>query len=481
LKKYDYIITGLAVIAFVESYYIYNMAIPRNGMDFLFIVPLIFAFCVLVFGKKILPYHEKGIGLKIYYGIILIRYLIHPFLIILSHGRLNQRMPEAREDSYPIAIIIYGIEILIACIAIKHWFPKYTRMYSKDYNSKEQIPLNSYGQNVLIVFSAFLLIRFNSWVPGLKILGLKEAFSSVLVVFDATIFNCLKVFAFIFLLIKAKNCINHKINFRVYFGLVLIASLFNFISYFGNNRSFIYETAIATIVILIYSFPQFKKKLLVGLLPVALIMIFFSFTNKQFAADNIITYKSQDNNTIISNIVEEYSNGLWTVARSYQASIGLSEKTSAEAFIKDFSDGFSGLADLPGFKAIINDLSGLRSSADVFKDSLKQRGDRGQMLALSGGFLIMGGKILGWPFLIVGNYLMLIFVVKMDVASKIVKDLYYKYMYIWMSILMGLVHCYCMQTILFCWSKFILFYWIILFFNKMGIQKNIKQTLITPL
>lgn len=473
MKKYDYVVAVLAVVAFIESYFIYSKAPPRNGLEFLFIVPLFFVFCILVFGKTILPYQEKGIGLKIYYTIILVRYLIQPFLIILSNGYLNNRMPEAREDSYPVAILIYGIELFIACIVIKQWFPIYTRKCKKEYISKKQIPLNSYGKNILIVFFLFLLIRFNSWMPGLKILGLKEAFSSVAVVFDATIFNCLKVFAFIFLLIEAKKRSNNKTNFQIYFSLALIAAVFNFISYFGSNRSFIYETAIATIVILIYSYPQFKKKILAGLLPLALVMMLFSYVNKQFATDNATTFQSQDNTTVIANIVEEYTNGLWTVARSYQASIGISSKTSTEAFIKDFSDGVSGLADLPGFKSINKSLSDLKSSSDIFKDSLKQRDDRGQMLSLSGGFLIIGGNLLGWPFLIIGNYLMIMLLVKMDVASKVIKDLYYKYMYIWMSILMGLVHCYCLQTIVFCWSKFILFYWIVLFVNRIPLPKMI--------
>lgn len=467
----------LAIIAFVESYYIYSKTAPRNGLELLFIVPLFFAFCILVFGKKLLLYQEKGIGLKIYYAIILVRYLIQPFLIILSNGHLNNRMPEAREDSYSVAILIYGIELFIACIVIKQWFPIYAKKYQKEYISKKQIPLNVYGKNVLIVFSVFLFIRFNSWMSGLKILGLKEASTSVSVVFDATIFNCLKVFAFIFLLIEAKKHSNNKTDFQIYFGLAFIAAVFNFISYFGNNRSFIYEAAIATIVIMIYSFPQFKRKILAGLLPLALVMMLFSYLNKQFATDNVTTFQSQDNTTVVSNIVEEYTNGLWTVARSYQVSIGISTKTSAEAFIKDISDGVSGLADLPGFKSINKSLSDLRSSSDVFKASLKQRDDRGQMLSLSGGFLIIGGKLLGWPYLIIGNYFMIMLLVKMDVASKIIKDLYYKYMYIWMSILMGLVHCYCLQTIVFCWSKFILFYWIVLYINRIPLPKMIPRKL----
>lgn len=434
-------------------------------------IPLIFTVCMSIYGNTILRYHKKGIGLKIYYSIVLVRYIIQPFFITLSEGKLNFRMPEAKADSYDIAIIIYGIELFIACAVIKRWFPIYIKKYQKKDIVQRQLPLNSYGKRVLIIYFLFLLVRFNSWMPGLNILGLKESVSKVAVVFDATIFNSIKIFIFILLLAEAKKYTKSKTSFQFYFSLGVVAAIFNFISYFGSNRSLIYETAIATITILIVSYPQLKTKILAVLLPFAIVIMVLSYVNKQFAEDNAGTLETGDSSTVASNIIEEYTNGLWTVARSYQASIGLSAVNSNEALIKDFSDGLSGLSDLPGFKTISNSLIELRSSSDVFKDSLKQRDDRGQMLSLSGGFLIIGGNLLGWPILILGNYIMIMLLVRMEAASKVIQDLYHKYMYIWMSILMGLVHCYCLQTIVFCWSKYILFYWLVLWVNRMGVSK----------
>ncbi|MFD2943383.1 hypothetical protein [Flavobacterium notoginsengisoli] len=474
MKNHNYITIGLALLGIIESYYIYNQPIARKGLELLFLIPLFFTVCISIYGSTILRYHKQGIGLKIYYSIVVVRYLIQPFLITLSEGKLNFRMPEAKAASYDIAVLIYGIELFIACIAIKKWFSIYIKKYRKKDISHRQLPLNSYGKRVLIVYFLFLLVRFNSWMPGLNILALKESVSKVAVVFDATIFNSIKIFIFILLLAEAKKYTRNKAGFQLYFGLGVIAAIFNFISYFGSNRSLIYETAIATITILIVSYPQLKTKILAILLPFAIVIMVLSYANKQFAEDNAGTLESGDSNVVVSNFIEEYANGLWTVARSYQASIGISAAKSNEALIKDFSDGLSGLSDLPGFKTLSNSLKELRSSSDVFKDSLKQRDDRGQMLSLSGGFLIIGGNLLGWPALILGNYIMIMLLVRMEAASKIVQDLYYKYMYIWMSILMGLVHCYCLQTIIFCWSKYILFYWLVLWVNRMGVLKRNK-------
>lgn len=462
----------MATVAIIESFYIYNSEIPRKGLEFLFIIPLIFAFCIIVFGKTIIPYQRNGIGLKVYYAIIVVRYLLQPILLILSKGELNFRMPEASPESYPVAIFIYWIELTVACVVIRKWFPIYSKKFQKKDISKKQILLNFYGKAVIIVFFLFFVLRYNSWISGLNILGLKEASSDVAVVFESTIFNCLKVFIFIYFLFKAKININNKVKFKIYFFLGLVAGIFNFTSYFGSNRSFIYETAIATITILIYSYPQFKKKILIVMLPIALCIMFFTYMTKQFAVENISAFENKNSSTATANIVEEYANGLWTVARSYQASIGLSTKSSVEAFIKDISDGFSGLNDLPGFSSINQELKSLRSSSDIFKDTLRQEDDRGQMLSLSGGFLIIGGEYVGWVFVVLGNYLMIMLLVYMEVGSKSVKDLYYKYMYIWMSILMGLVHCYCLQTIVFSWSRFILIYWLVLFVNKNSLKRT---------
>lgn len=472
MKNLNYITIGLALLGLIESYYIYNQPIARKGLEFLFLIPLFFTICITIYGNTILRYHKQGIGLKIYYSIVFIRYIIQPFFITLSEGKLNFRMPEAKADSYDVAVIIYAIELFIACAVIKKWFPIYIKKYQKKDITHTQLPLNSYGKRILIVYFLFLLVRFNSWMPGLNILGLKESVSKIAVVFDATIFNSIKIFIFILLLAEAKKYTKNKASFQFYFSLGVLAAIFNFISYFGSNRSLIYETAIATITILIVSYPKFKTKILAVLLPFAIAIMFLSYVNKQFAEDNAGTLETGDSSVVTSNIIEEYANGLWTVARSYQASIGLSSAKSNEALIKDFSDGLSGLSDLPGFKTLSNSLVELRSSSDIFKDSLKQRDDRGQMLSLSGGFLIIGGNLIGWPILILGNYVMIMLLVRMEAASKVIHDLYYKYMYIWMSILMGLIHCYCLQTIVFCWSKYILFYWFVLYVNRFGVSKQ---------
>lgn len=464
-------LTIIVILAFLESFFIYSQPAPRAGLEFLFVVPLAFGICILWRGYEIFGYHVGGIGLKIYYFIALLRYLVQPLLIVVSQGRLNFRMPEADPSSYPVAVFIYCLEIVIAVEVIKRFYPKLIHKIKHDKEIRSQTRFTLTGIAILTIYILILVSRANVWLPALNIFGLKESSAETAIVLEATFLNCLKVFLFISLLYYARKQTPGTLDFSTGTLLAIIAAVANFIFYFGTNRSFLYETAVTTIIIYIYAFPTLKGRILMLFTPIAVLLMFYSFISKQFGESSQQSVSAIVNVNELSNIIEEYTNGLWTVARSYQASLPLTQGESIQAFWKDWVDGFQGLSDFPGFKQLSEISRDIRSSSDVFKNSLRQPDDMGQMLSLSGGFLIAGGEYFGWPLLMLGNFAMIYLLVRMEVASKFSTNLYYKYMFTWMSFLMGLVHCYCMQTIVYCWSKFILLFWLVLFLNKKRLLK----------
>lgn len=201
----------------------------------------------------------------------------------------------------------------------------------------------------------------------------------------------------------------YKTRNPVYISIAIMLGLFNILSYFGKNRSFIVETAITTIYLFILTFPRYKKVILTSFTPVALLIIGFTFITKQFGVENISEYNvsvsSKDIILEYSNIIEEYVNGLWTVARSYQASLNLPWELSLSSFVKDIMDGISGLKDLPFLKTNLFPLTdSLLSSSDIFKLSLKTHFEYAQMLSFSGGMFIIGGTLFGWPLMIISNF-----------------------------------------------------------------------------
>ena len=457
----------LKFISLIESMWLFVQPTPRIGLDYIWLLPLTYFFSLIFWGDILSK--STGIGIKIYIIISIFRYLIQPYLIVLSHGELNHRMPNAYASSYEVAIVIYILECLIAFCTIHYYYgierKKYICYLKKNPTFGEKYDINVLGWIVFFFFIFILLIRINIWLPSLAILGLKSGADKIIVL-EASFFNVIKCFIFVFLLLKS-----YKTKSKFILCLALFAALFNFISYFGTNRSFIFETALSTIFLLISIYPQYKKRIVFITVPFAIIIISFMYVTKQFGVDSVSEYEVSKGSDAIceySNIIEEYVNGLWTVARSYQASIDLPLELSLSAFVKDIMDGLSPLRDIPFLKTEVFPLSdSLLSSSDIFKLSLNTYFEYAQMLSFSGGMFILAGTILGWPLMIIANILIIRLLVRMDVRSVCCKNFFYKYMYIWMSCLLGLVHCYCIQTILFCWSKFILFYWLILLFNNL--------------
>ena len=457
--KLKYILFVCSIISFTI---IKQTPIPRIGLEYMWTLPLIFGICIIKWGEIFSRKH--GIGLYIFLFIETIRYLVQPILICLSNGELNHRMPKALPESYQTAIIIYIIECITSFTVIYYFYPRPIKLKRSLPKINIKYHINTGGWIIVSIFLLILIGRINVWIPELKILGIKEGIDKGLVL-DASFFNVIKCFFFIFFLTKA-----YKTRNPVYISIAIMLGLFNILSYFGKNRSFIVETAITTIYLFILTFPRYKKVILTSFTPVALLIIGFTFITKQFGVENISEYNvsvsSKDIILEYSNIIEEYVNGLWTVARSYQASLNLPWELSLSSFVKDIMDGISGLKDLPFLKTNLFPLTdSLLSSSDIFKLSLKTHFEYAQMLSFSGGMFIIGGTLFGWPLMIISNFLMIRLLVYVDSHSIMYGNLYNKYIYIWMSCLMGLIHCYCMQTIIFCWSKFILFFWIILFIN----------------
>lgn len=463
-KHTNYIVTFLKYFALIESIWLINQPAPRQGLEYIWLIPAVFLFSIHYWGQ--IFYFRKGLGLNIYLIISIIRYLLQPLLICLSEGELNNRMPNAEATAYEIAIIIYILECIIAFKTINHYykieFQKFQLIEKKNYLNNFNI--NTLAWSIIFIYIAILLLRFNTWFPGLNIIGLKYGIDRSLVL-DASFFNVIKCFLFIYLLIKAKNS-----KKKYLFLLAIIAGIFNFTSYFGSNRSFIFETALSTIIILISTYPQYKTKIISVTAPFAIIIILYMYITKQFNVDNISDYSIDNDSDILhqySNIIEEYVNGLWTVARTYQASFDLPMEASISAITKDIMDGLSSLRDMPFLKTEIFPLTdSLLSSSDIFKRSLHTPLEYAQMMSFSGGMFIIFGLFWGWPLMVIANICIIRFLVRMDIRSISSNNLYYKYLYIWMSCLLGLTHCYCLQTIIYCWSKFILFFWIILFVSK---------------
>ncbi|NRD76946.1 hypothetical protein HPT25_05490 [Bacillus sp. BRMEA1] len=463
--------TILIIVSFVETIFLASSNTPREGLEQIWILPLLFGSCVIIF-QKIINYHKGGIGLKIYYIIAIIRYLIQPYLIQITNGDISPtRMSNLAPSSYRIALFIQCFELVIACLTIRFSYPKIILRETK----KNKI-LNLHSEKLrmggIIVLGFFIIdlaLRFNIWFPALKILLLKKNVSYTAVLSEATFFNCIKAFLFAVTVLKATKYKPNTRGFYLFFILSIFLGIFNFISYFGSNRSFILETAITTISLLYYQFPKYRNHIMVITIPIAISLIFIMFVTKQFGVDSASEFSADTLSAkYISNQIEEYTNGLWCIGQTYQASIGMTIQHSIQAFCKEITDSLTIISGIRGFHWIPQLTLGTLSSAEIMKYSFETF-DRGQMLSFSGDFLITF-NFLGWIVFPIANYLVIRLLVIFEVKSKLTEHVFYKYLYIWMACLFALTHCYSIQTLLYCCVNFALFYWIILKANRRRIR-----------
>ena len=68
----------------------------------------------------------------------------------------------------------------------------------------------------------------------------------------------------------------------LWFLVAAAIAFLNVTTYFGYNRSIIVQTAIATIVTLVYLFPTLRRYVVVALAPVSAAVLYSLITLKQF-------------------------------------------------------------------------------------------------------------------------------------------------------------------------------------------------------
>ena len=127
----------LLLIAVIETIILLFAPTTRQGLEFLYMLPFSFSICVVLWGKI---FKYKGVGLKVYYIIAIIRYLVQPFLILLSNGQVSViRMSQVKASSYYVSTVIQCIEIFIAFSIIRYTYGKMWIINKKKYANQSAI------------------------------------------------------------------------------------------------------------------------------------------------------------------------------------------------------------------------------------------------------------------------------------------------------------------------------------------------------
>lgn len=471
----------LGMVAFGEALWLAVSPTPRPGLDLIWVLPASFSVCCFAFGK-VFSYQRGGIGLKTFYFIMLVRYMLTPALIVASNGKISAtRMCSLDASSYEAALAIMVVELVVSFVCIATFYPGALRRAKVEAGAGTSLneqagkvsasPITPFGYMGCVIVAALLFVRVGIWWPELEIPPFKYAAGSDVITLDAVFFEVLVEYVFLLAVNSACRRREHGKPFGSMIVLSLALACFAILAHFGEGRILILEIAAAALFVLVRSFPTERRKFLLVLVPVVVALAFSMFVTKQYDLDDAGDFNASVLTLQRSaNDIEEYTNGPWVVAVSYESSINLTGEQSIQALIKNLIDGTSRLAFIPGYTALTDFAAGYQSASDVMKSYFEEY-DRGQMLSFSGDWFIVANGI-GWVVFPVAVAIAVRLLIWFEVRSKTEHNVFRMYIFAWMSVLFGIMFMYCSQTLLFCWSKNILFLWLIVAANDMIVKRG---------
>lgn len=422
--------------------------ISTRGGELLFTIPLTLCLCLLAF-PKLLTYQRDGWGLKVFYTVVLVRYLLIPLVTVMegqfATGGLSCYSLFRFSDpiSYRYAIISMDIELLTSLFVINKYYLHDYEKYDVIIPKSEFVSLRPLGLCLSLFFLLLMFARggVESFIRmGIVTENLETESQTGHHGIDVMIIKPLMGFLVITvsgyfgnLYTKNRSILNLIIPLLVAFcSCILIV---------GNNRMQMVYLALCAISVLIAAFPAYKKLVASILLP-TMVVIIVSFTLlKQFGIvvgqDSVSTTDSGDWVTGLT----AYACGPENTAHTFDNQIARGHNENFAVFMSDVIN-YNTTIRLPG-------LSTLRSYVKDTPMTFNYAVDGTEMVSTSGLCAFYGHGFWGGLLLVfVAYFLIARLLVYFEVRSKVSSDLASIYIFNWCSILFGISMCYCVLTIL---------------------------------
>lgn len=466
------------VSLFVSVTVFINMKNLRPGLELYFLVPLVFSVC-LIWVNNYFSVAKGGLALKIFFGIMAVRFILVPFLISVTNGQINvlpitMPMINCSSDGYFYSVIMSLIEMVTCFAAIKYYGQRYQYKFEnedEDYDGYYcNIGLSLVGLLAILALTVLLLSRNLKVVfSTFNFLALDEKFDDPITdAFGILAAQTLKTFLFLVIITFCKKQYE-KGNTLLWTIIGAIFAVVNMGAFFGYNRSFVLQTAIATIFVLYYAFPKYKKIEIAVLVPICITVVVSMIFIKQFG----VSYKDaslteQLNMAELSNTIECYVGGPWSLASGYDAAKSV-DFMPFERITKDFILNFFP-SYLPGMEWCLSIFKNVLSSPEVHQVYTRSW----QMLPLSSTCLFYGGSVFG-VLISIGVYIIIIkILIYCDFRSKYSMDLMKKYIYTITAVLLSFVMCYTWVTLLWSFSKNMLFLALCIWLNCIQVTRSGK-------
>lgn len=450
----------LITLGIAAAVYVGGVPAPRPGLDLLWLLPASFSLAVGLFGR-IIPYHRGGVGLKVMYLIILVRYILSPVLITASSGELPLLAVPASADGYNFAVVAMMAELLVYCAVIRaFWQKRLSALEVRHTALRDHMPAPVDGVTLggLLLTSALLLVVASRGLTSLQssmgFLLLTEKYEEIPVDSYAIIaVQAIKSFLFVGIAVACQR--RYRARGGVWwFVIAACAALLNVSVYFGYNRSLVLQTAIATFVTMAFLFPRQRAATAAFLVPIAAGILYSMITLKQFATSVNNGPVQGQTTASISGVIETYVGGPWPLATAFDAASSIPSPVGLLTIARTYTDNIF-VFKIPGLTWPNDVLAGVPSIIDLYQAHTWPA--LGAMLPLGGEMWFYGGDLLG-PFLILlSPALISRLLVECEARARMSMTAQNVFVFTWLAALLGLAMCYCSTTLVWSISKFALF------------------------
>lgn len=299
-KHFHFIIIITSIVSFISC--ILVGVKEENGYEWIVILPLVFLFCYLFIGIRLIKSQKYKITT---YAFIIqgwLRFTIIPFVIMLSNKYNAVDYIEISEILARKAIFLMVYEIVIIHILLLFTYSFLGN--GKRIHNKPKLEGSKLIYLMFILLGGIVYITFgrsNNLLAFLFIPTSGEQFTDITdtnYVLARQVILCSVIIAFLWLVDFCKRKYEIKFEYRFIIFSIFIA-LLNVSIIVGERRSTQMYSAICCILVLLYVFPKYKKTIITMIAGTAIIIIGVMSVYKFFGAFYLGSYSAAFENTNI--------------------------------------------------------------------------------------------------------------------------------------------------------------------------------------
>lgn len=445
----------LLVLSLLSTVYVAWHTPNQPGTGFYFTLPLTFFICLLFF-KDVIPYHEGGYALKVFYFFCALRYVFLPFFTC----KVGHFATSWSSSAFSYAIFIQVVELLTSFLVIKFTYRKQFSLLSSRINRKKTgfyEDLSFGGIMVILLALALIAIRgVSALTSSMRLLVVSEELDeSAYYGYDRWMAQTMQAF-FAVVVTSHFQKLYSKNNSFWYVIIPLIVCLLSCIVVFGNNRMMVIYFAISGLSILTASFSKYKKGF-AAVIIIALSVVIFSFTMvKQYGVNVSQGERVDTGREDIAAVMATYVSSTEAIAKVFDMYGLTGDQMQPETFLADIIDKTM-ILQLPGFN-----FGYLESIPPSYRLAMTAY----EVVPAAGQALYYGGYYLGWLIDIIGFWIVITLMIKCEIHSKLEINLANRYLYTWISVVFAMIMCYHYGIIYNVISYVPFFLWIALSVNR---------------